>query len=156
MDGRGRLAQSLTRVAPLGFWRAPGRVRSAWRAPKPASALAGATRARAPSALRRTLQRSANRLFDLRLPAGVGLTACGAFLLATLAYGLVIGGRAAVIVAAFRDARDAAANSAGFRIAAVALAGGRHVSREEIIAGAGVTGSTSLLFLDVEDARERL
>jgi len=156
MDGRGRLAQSLTGIAPLAFWRERGRMRSALRASAPARALVGAGRGRAPSALRRTLQRWASWLFDLRLPAGVGLTACGAFLLATLTYGLVICDRAAVMVAAFRDARDAAANAAGFRIAAVALAGGRHVSREEIIAGAGVTGSTSLLFLDVEDARERL
>ena len=156
MDGRGRLAQSLTWIAPLAFWRARGRMHSALRASAPARTPAGAGRARAPSALRRMLRGWATWLFDLRLPAGIGLTACGAFLLATLAYGLVIGDRAAVIVAAFRDARDAAANAAGFRIAAVALAGGRHVSREEIIAGAGVTGSTSLLFLDVEDARERL
>ena len=34
--------------------------------------------------------------------------------------------------------------------------GNRHVSREEVLAIAGVTGRTSLLFLDVETARERL
>jgi cell division protein FtsQ len=155
MDGRGRLAQSLTRIAPsLFFRRAAGRVRSCAR--DHARALAPGSRGRAPSALRRLLRRRAVWLFNLRVPSGAGLTACGAFFLATLAYGLVIGDRAAVIVGAFKDARDAAANAAGFRIAAIALAGGRHVSRAEILAGAGVTGSTSLLFLDVEETRQRL
>jgi cell division protein FtsQ len=52
--------------------------------------------------------------------------------------------------------RDAAANSAGFNITGVALTGNRHMSREEIFATAGVTGHSSLLFLDVADARARL
>ena len=34
--------------------------------------------------------------------------------------------------------------------------GQHHVSREEVLAVAGVTGTTSLLFLDVEQTRERL
>jgi cell division protein FtsQ len=55
-----------------------------------------------------------------------------------------------------KDARDGAGNAAGFRIVSVALAGQHHVSREEVLAVAGVTGSTSLLFLDVEQTRERL
>ena len=55
-----------------------------------------------------------------------------------------------------KDARDGAANAAGFRIVSVALAGNHHVSREEVLAAAGVTGTTSLLFLDVEQTRERL
>ncbi len=60
------------------------------------------------------------------------------------------------IVDAFRDARDAAADAAGFRIASIALSGERHVSREEILSTAGVTGTTSLLFFDVDAARDRL
>jgi cell division protein FtsQ len=157
MDGRGRFAQSLTWIAPrLCFWRAAGRMRASARVHAHARAPARIGRAAPPSAIRRGLRRCAIWLFNLRVPSGAGLTACGAFFLATLAYGLVIGDRAAVIVGAFKGARDAAANAAGFRIAAVALAGGRHVSREQILASAGVTGSTSLLFLDVEDARERL
>jgi cell division protein FtsQ len=87
---------------------------------------------------------------------GAGFAASGAFLLATLVYGLVIGDRAPEIIGALKDARDAAANAAGFRVAAIALSGEHHVSREEILASAGVTGSTSLLFLDVEEARDRL
>ncbi len=95
-------------------------------------------------------------IFNIRVPSGLGLAASGAFLLATVAYGTVVGDRIPAIVDAFRDARDAAANAAGFRIASIALSGERHVSREEILSIAGVTGTTSLLFLDVEAARDRL
>jgi cell division protein FtsQ len=105
---------------------------------------------------RRLLRRCAIWLFNLRVPTGAGLAASGLFLLATLAYGIVVGDRMPAIVGALKDARDAAANAAGFRIASIALSGERHVSREEILSAAGVTGTTSLLFFDVEGARERL
>jgi cell division protein FtsQ len=55
-----------------------------------------------------------------------------------------------------KDARDQAANAAGFRIAAVSLTGPKEVSREEILTIAGVTGHASLLFLDADAARARL
>ena len=42
------------------------------------------------------------------------------------------------IVAALKDLRDSAANAAGFRIVALALTGERHMSREEVLATAGV------------------
>jgi cell division protein FtsQ len=95
-------------------------------------------------------------LFNLRVPSGLGLSASTVFLLATLAYGAVVGDHVPAIVGSLKDARDAAANAAGFRIASVAMTGERHVSREEILSAAGVTGTTSLLFFDVEDARDRL
>src|SRR5256885_4453736 len=62
----------------------------------------------------------------------------------------------AAIRAAVRDTGDTAANAAGMRIATVSLSGQRQVSREEIFAAAGVTDHSSLLFLDVADARARL
>ncbi len=55
-----------------------------------------------------------------------------------------------------KDARDVAANSIGFRIAAISLSGQKEVSREEILTTAGVTGDASLLFLDADAARARL
>jgi len=55
-----------------------------------------------------------------------------------------------------KDARDSAANAAGFRIAAISLTGPKEVSREEILTTAGVTGRASLLFLDAAAARTRL
>ena len=108
------------------------------------------------SSFRRRLQRGLAPIFNLRVPRGAGPAACGFFFLATLAYGVVAGGHVEEIVGAFRDARDAAANAAGFHITSIALTGERHVSREEVLAAAGVTGTTSLLFLDVEAARDRL
>jgi cell division protein FtsQ len=104
----------------------------------------------------RHLRRFSTWIFNLRVPSGVGLAASGLFLVATLAYGVVLGDRTAAILGGLRDARDAAANAAGFRIASIALSGERHVSREEILGSAGVTGTTSLLFFDVEAARDRL
>jgi cell division protein FtsQ len=95
-------------------------------------------------------------MLNWRVPSGAGMVASGLFLLATLTYGIVIGDRTPTIVGAFRDSRDAAANAAGFRISSIALTGERHVSREEILSAAGVTGTTSLLFFDVEEARDRL
>jgi cell division protein FtsQ len=77
-------------------------------------------------------------------------------LAATLGYGVVAGGHLADVVAWFKDARDQAANAAGFRIAAIALTGPKEVSREEVLTTAGVTGHASLLFLDADAARTRL
>jgi cell division protein FtsQ len=146
MDGRGRLAQSLTRIVrPSGQERAASHAYAGRRMRAARSAHAG-----------RLLWRFSTWIFNLRVPSGVGLAASGLFLLATLAYGIVVGDRGSAIVGALKDARDAAANAAGFRIAAIALSGERHVSREEILSAAGVTGTTSLLFFDVEAARDRL
>ena len=55
-----------------------------------------------------------------------------------------------------QDICDDAANGAGFGIAEVALAGEHEVSREDILALAGVTGRSSLLFLDAAQTRARL
>ena len=141
----------------LATLSAPWRARPSGRARAVAHAYAG-TRLPAvrSSAARRLLRRFAFWLFNLRLPSGLGLAASGVFLLATVAYGIVVGDRGPAIVDAFRDARDAAADAAGFRIASIALSGERHVSREEILSTAGVTGTTSLLFFDVDAARDRL
>ena len=95
-------------------------------------------------------------LLDTRLPRGIGSAAGAAIILGSIAYGAVKGDHVPAVVAALKDARDAAANTAGFRITAVALAGNHHVSREEVLAIAGVTGTASLLFLDVDQARDRL
>jgi cell division protein FtsQ len=95
-------------------------------------------------------------ILGLRIPRGTGLAATALFLIAALAYGTLAGGHIPAIIGAFKDARDAAANAAGFRIVSVVLTGERHVSREEVLAAVGVTGTTSLVFLNVEEARDRL
>ena len=95
-------------------------------------------------------------LLNAHFPRGLGLVATAVVILASLAYGVVKGDHVATVAAALKDARDGAANAAGFRITSIALAGNNHVSREEVLATAGISGITSLLFLDVGEARERL
>jgi cell division protein FtsQ len=95
-------------------------------------------------------------LVNARWPRGIGTAGTVAVILASLAYGSVKGEHVPAVIAALKDARDAAANAAGFRIVSVALAGQHHISREDVLAAAGVTETTSLLFLDVEQTRERL
>ena len=95
-------------------------------------------------------------LINTRWPRGVGVAGTVIVIFASLAYGAVKGDHIPSIIAALKDARDGAGNAAGFRIVSVALAGQHHISREEVLAVAGVTVSTSLLFLDVEQTRERL
>ena len=60
------------------------------------------------------------------------------------------------VIAELRDFRDAVANAVGFRITSIALAGQRRLTREEILTTAGITGRSSLLFLDAAEARARL
>ena len=142
MDDRGRLAQPLT-------WNAPG-ARAIGHA-------AAGDRQETAARFRfwRQLQRWA-LLVDTRLPRGAGVAASTLFILASLAYGAFKGDHIPTLVTALQDTRDGLANAAGFRIVAIGLAGQFHVSREEVLATAGVTGRSSLLFLDVEEARERL
>jgi cell division protein FtsQ len=96
------------------------------------------------------------RLVRLPTPPGVGIAASILMLAGTLGYGAVAGGHVADVVSWLKDARDGAANTIGFRIAAVSLTGSKEVSREEILTTAGVTGRASLLFLDADAARTRL
>src|SRR5713101_4087529 len=95
-------------------------------------------------------------LLSSRLPRGAGLSAALMVVLASLLYGIVKGDHLAAVTGALKDARHWVANAAGLRIVSIALAGNQHLSREEVLAVAGVTGTTSLLFLDAEQARERL
>jgi cell division protein FtsQ len=170
MDGRGRLAQPLNGIAR---WRSRGAA-----ATRPARAITDTddaamrtTSANTSSAKKAGFARMSrfahlprfvqaidrwSSLLDARLPRGIGVAATALVLLASLAYGAVKGEHVSTVIAAVRDARDGVANAAGFRIVSIALAGNHHVSREELFAIAGVTGTTSLLFLDVDQARERL
>ena len=95
-------------------------------------------------------------LAHLRVPRFTGAVAGLVFLGSAVVYGVVKGEHVPAIVAAIKDTADAGANAMGMRIATVSLSGQRQVSREEIFAAAGVTDHSSLLFLDVADARARL
>lgn len=104
----------------------------------------------------RTLHRFTLPLAHVHVPRFTGFAACFVFLLGASAYGIVRGDHIAAIQIAIKDGADLAANAAGMRIATVSLSGQRQVSREEIFAAAGVTDHSSLLFLDVADARAKL
>jgi cell division protein FtsQ len=104
----------------------------------------------------RTLRRFTLPLMRVHVPRFAGVAACLVFLLGATAYGVIKGDHVAAIQTAIKDGADAAANAAGMRIATVSLSGQRQVSREEIFAAAGVTDHSSLLFLDVADARAKL
>lgn len=90
------------------------------------------------------------------IPRGAGSAAALILIAASGGYGAVKGGHVDTIVAQFKDARDALANTAGFNISSIALGGQVQLTREQILATAGVTGRTSLLFLNADDARIRL
>jgi cell division protein FtsQ len=104
----------------------------------------------------RLLHRALQPLADFRLPRGAGMTASALLICGSLAYGAVAGGHVAVLTEQAAALRDAAANTAGFNIASIALGGQKQVSREDILAVAGITGRTSLLFLDADLARRQL
>ncbi|MDT3688045.1 MAG: FtsQ-type POTRA domain-containing protein [Pseudorhodoplanes sp.] len=105
--------------------------------------------------LGRAIHRLASTL-ENRIPRGAGHVAAFTLIAASVAYGSVRGGHVDTIVVQFKDARDALANAAGFYISSIALVGQAQLTREQILATAGVTGRTSLLFLNADDARLRL
>lgn len=150
MDGR--LAQPLKRPAgaPAGAKaRSRGPKASAWRTRLRAAG--GATLAR----LDRILRRYAASIAGLK-PRHAGVVGSALLVVASLGYGAVKGDHLSTIGEFLRDARDAGANTAGFRIATLAISGRRQLSEEEVLAAAGVTARTSLLFLDVEASRRKL
>src|SRR5437588_8367872 len=151
MDGRERIAEPLT-------WRARWRARlpTFGRAVKSARVRRNDNADRPPSRLARVLRRSTRTILKARPPRGVGTAAAAVVVLASLGYGVVRGDHVAPVIDALKDARDSVANAAGFRIVSLALTGHKHMSREEVLAIAGVSGRRSLLFLDVEAAREKL
>src|ERR1044072_3891450 len=118
MDGGRRVAQSLNWIARLRAGRDP---------------------AMAPSRVRRTAHRGWSALLKIRVPRGAGITGAVIVVAVSLAYGMVKGDHVPTVIAALKDMRDQAAQAAGFRIVSLALSGERHVSREEVLATAGIT-----------------
>jgi cell division protein FtsQ len=104
----------------------------------------------------RLLRRCGAALVARKPPRGLGASAAALLLLASTCYGVVKGGHTETIVEQVQDICDRAANSAGFRISEIALAGQHEVSRETILTLAGITGRSSLLFLDAARTRARL
>jgi cell division protein FtsQ len=80
----------------------------------------------------------------------------GALVLATIGYFAIKRDHLAPALGGLQAARDQITQIAGLGISSIVTSGNQHVSREELLAIAGITGTTSLLFLDAEQARDRL
>jgi cell division protein FtsQ len=154
MDGGGRLARSLRSLRPQADLKAAARgaavllrehirSRRAGSKPKP-----GHERACDPP--------RAIALLERYLPNRLGVVATVLMLSGSAGLGIVRGGHLEELTTAVSDARNALANSAGFRITSVAINGRRQLSQDEVLAIGGVNGRSSLLFLDAEAVRDRL
>jgi cell division protein FtsQ len=95
-------------------------------------------------------------LLERYLPNRVGVTATVLLLLGSAGFGIVKGGHVEELTSALSDTRNAIANSAGFRITAVAINGRKQLTQDEVLAIGGVNGRSSLLFLDAEAVRGKL
>jgi cell division protein FtsQ len=140
MDGRGRLAQPLKRSAR------PRRAGASWLH----------ARLQVPISIKRLARRYLLPIRQWRLPRSAPACAVLLLLAGSIGYGAIRGGHIPTVAAQLRDTRDALANAAGFRIGQLSVAGTRQLTKTDILAGAGVSPRTSLLFLDVEHARDRL
>lgn len=104
----------------------------------------------------RTVRRWGSALVNLNVPRGTGASAAALFFLATVSYGIVRGEHSADVAANVQDICDATANAFGFRISEVALAGEHELPRQRILDIAGITATSSLVFLDAAQTRARL
>ena len=95
-------------------------------------------------------------LIENYLPRRAGVTATLLLLVGSAAFGVVKGGHVGEVAVAFDNTRNALANSAGFRITAVSISGNKQLTRDEVLAIGGVSGRSSLLFLDADTVRDKL
>ena len=153
MDGGGRLARSLRSLRPQADLKAA----AVGAAVLLREQFAHLKFTRHVHPLRR--EPSPHRLIALLeryTPRRVGVVATLLILLGSGGLGIVKGGHVDDFISGFNDARNAAANAAGFRITAVAVGGRKQLSQDEILAIGGVTGRSSLLFLDAAVVRDKL
>jgi cell division protein FtsQ len=152
MDGGGRLARSLRSLRPQADLKAAAIGAAVllreWLGRKRATAKPRLQREQYPHRLIALLERY--------LPNRVGITATVLMLLGSAGFGIVKGGHVEELTSALSDTRNAIANSAGFRITAVAINGRKQLTQDEVLAIGGVNGRSSLLFLDAEAVRDRL
>jgi cell division protein FtsQ len=95
-------------------------------------------------------------LLERYIPHRAGVAATVLILLGSAGFGVVKGGHVDELTSALGDTRNAIANSAGFRITAVAINGRKQLTQDEVLAIGGVNGRSSLLFLDAAAVRDRL
>src|SRR3979409_348241 len=152
MDGGGRLARSLRSLRPQADLKAP-----AIGAVVLLRERLGLDRVRA----RRPLEREENphrliALLERYLPHRAGVAATVLMLLGSAGLGIVKGGHVEELTSALSDARNAIANSAGFRITAVAINGRKQLTQDEVLAIGGANGRSPRLFHDAATVRDQL
>jgi len=96
------------------------------------------------------------RMVERYLPNRLGVALTVLMLLGSAGLGIVKGGHVDEFMVGWNDARNALANSAGFRITEVAINGRNHLSQDDVLAIGGITGRSSLLFLDATTLRDKL
>src|SRR5665213_2872506 len=152
MDGGGRLTRSLRSLGPQADLKAAAIGAAVllreWLGRRRAAAKPRPQREHPPHRLIALLERY--------LPNRAGVAATVLLLLGSAGFGIVRGGHVEEFTSALSDTRNAIANSAGFRITAVAINGRKQLTQDEVLATGGVTGRSSLLFLDAEAVRDRL
>jgi cell division protein FtsQ len=158
MDGGGRFAEPLTGTAyaPGATSRPDGRPGRGGPRKKKAAPASRRARLAGSFSLRASLRRPLFALGRLRRFRFAAIVASILIVTAGASFGVVRGGHLPTVIEWLKDGRDMAANAVGFRVAAVAIAGNKHLSREEILAIAGIGGRTSLLFLNAAETRAKL
>jgi len=151
MDGAGRLARSPRSPRPQADLKAAA-IGAVILLRERLGLRSGAAR---PSRAREQSHRLIE-LLERHLPNRAGVAATVLILLGSAGFGIVRGGHVEQFTAAFSDTRDAIANSAGFRITAVAINGRKQLTQDEVLATGGVNGRSSLLFLDAAAVRDKL
>jgi cell division protein FtsQ len=155
MDGGGRFAQSLTSPGPpRAAAEVAGERRRARRFPsrlRQTSARSGAL-----GVLERSLNRVSTAILALNLPRSSGIAASAVIIAGSIVYGTIRGDHLPALFARLDDARNSVGNALGLHITSIVLSGQKRLSRDDILASAGVTDRTSLLFFDVAMARARL
>src|SRR5665213_3899412 len=151
MDGLGRLKRSLRSLRPQADLKA-----AALGAVILLRERLGLPRVSAKPALEREPPHWLIARLERYLPNRAGVTATVLILLGSAGFGVVRGGHLDNFISAVSDTRNAIANSAGFRITSVAINGRQQLTQDEILATGGVTGRSSLLFLDATAVRDNL
>jgi cell division protein FtsQ len=151
MDGAGRLAGSKRSPRPQADLKAAA-VGAAillceWLKPK---------RSVAKTQIQRGNSHRLIALMERYLPNRVGVAATLVLLLGSAGFGLVRGGHVEELTSTLSDVRNAVANSIGFRINTVAINGRKQLTQDEVLAVGGISGRSSLLFLDAAAVRDKL
>ena len=153
MDGAGRLAEKLRpqadlRAAAIGAVVLLREYLGLRRAPKQQASKRELHDREPPPRLVAWIER--------HVPRRGGIAATVLLLLASAGFGIAKGGHIDEFTAALSDTRNAIANSLGFRITTVAINGRKQLSQDEVLAIGGVSGRSSLLFLDAAAVRDQL